>query len=55
VPFAGGLWPMSFKWFADLRIEPLERFGNKVADAVKAATVKIKSAFTRTDDSKKSV
>ena len=55
VAFAGALWPLSFKWFADLHIEPLERFGSKVVDAVKAAAAKIKSALTRTDDSKKSV
>ena len=55
VAFAGALWPLSFKWFADLRIELLERFGNKVADAVKAAAAKIKSVLTRTDDSEKSV
>lgn len=30
VLFGGAIWPMTFKWFADLKIAALDDFGNKV-------------------------
>ncbi len=30
VAFGGALWPMTFKWFAKLKIDALDRFGEKV-------------------------
>ena len=30
VLFGGAIWPMTFKWFADLKIVALDDFGNKV-------------------------
>ena len=30
VVFAGSIWPLTFKWFASMKCEPLDRFGNKV-------------------------
>ena len=35
VAFAGALWPMSFKYFANMRIAALDSFGNKVAGIFK--------------------
>ncbi len=55
VAFAGALWPLTFKWFANLRIESLERFGDKVTDAVRSAVIKIKSPVTRTDENDKQI
>ena len=30
VAFAGAVWPLTFKWFSELRIAPLDKFGDKV-------------------------
>ena len=35
VMFAGAVWPLTFAWFSRLKIEPLERFGKRVAKLFK--------------------
>ena len=53
VAFAGAVWPMTFKWFSELRVEPLERFGTGVCDCARSALGKIKAAFSRSDEDNK--
>jgi undecaprenyl-diphosphatase len=35
VLFAGGVWPLTFKWFKELRIEPMEKFTDWVKAKLK--------------------
>lgn len=40
VAFGGVLWPMTFKWFSELKIEALDRFGEKTVAFIKGLFTK---------------
>ncbi len=47
VAFAGALWPMTFKWFAGLKCEKLDAFGEAVVKKLSAVLVWIKGIFVK--------
>ena len=48
VGFAGALWPMTFKWFAGLKIEKLDAFGVAVVKKLSAALTAVKGKLAKT-------